>query len=130
MVSAAKLYKPKPVKTAIWILTAALVLALLMVGLEYVHFRSGLLEKFTPLYQGPAYAGLALLIMLMSNGQGWARFLLAAWLLVALVLGGPPIVALLGKNAVLGALAAGQLGLVLLGLVMLFGVRANDWYKG
>ena len=27
MVSAAKLYKPKPVKTAIWILTAALVLA-------------------------------------------------------------------------------------------------------
>lgn len=130
MVSAVKLYKPKPVKTAVNILAAALVLALVMVGLEYVHFRSGLLATFTPLHQGVTYAVLVLLIMLVSNGQGWARFLLAAWLLAALVLGGPVIMALFGKNAVLGALAAGQLVLVLIGLVMLFGPRANDWYKG
>jgi len=130
VVSAVKLYKPKPVKTAVNILTAALVLALAMVGLEYVHFHSGLLETFAPLYQGVAYGALAVLILLVSNGQGWARFLLAAWLLAALVLGGPLIVALIGKNAVLGALAAGQLVLVLLGLAMLFGGRANDWYKG
>lgn len=130
MVSAVKLYKPKPVKTAVNILAAALVLALVMVGLEYAHFHSGLLEKFTPLYQGVAYAVLAVLIMLVSHGQGWARFLLAAWLLAALALGGPTIMAVFGQNAVLGALAAGQLVLVLLGLVMLFGSRANDWYRG
>jgi len=130
VVSAVKLYKPKPVKTAVNILAAALVLALVMVGLEYVHFHSGLLEKFTPLYQGVAYGALAVLILLVSNGQGWARFLLGAWLVAALVLGGPMIMALFGKNAVLGALAAGQLVLVLLGLAMLFGGRANDWYKG
>lgn len=130
MVGEVKLYKPKPVKTAINILAAALLLALVMVGLEYVHFRSGLLETFTPLHQGVTYAVLAVLIMLVSNGQGWARFLLAAWLLAALVLGGPLIMALIGKNVVLAALAVGQLVLVLLGLAMLFGGRASDWYKG
>ncbi len=68
--------------------------------------------------------------MLVSNGQGWARFLLAAWLVAALVVGGPMIMALFAGQPVLGALAAGQLLLILIGLAMLFGPSPNDWYKG
>ncbi|MEN3974975.1 hypothetical protein [Emcibacter sp. SYSU 3D8] len=130
MSSAVKLYKPKSVRTAINILAAGLFLGLIMLGLEYAHFHSGLLETFTPLHQGIAYGALILLLLLVSNGQGWARFLLAAWLLAGVVLGGPVILALFAKYSVLAALAAGQLVLVLAGLVMLFGQRANSWYKG
>ncbi|MGE0665031.1 MAG: hypothetical protein AB7O49_00620 [Sphingomonadales bacterium] len=130
MAGAARLYKPKVVNTAVSLLGLALGLGLIMLGLEYGYLRSGLLETFTPIYQGIAYGVLIVLILLVSNGQGWARFLLAAFLLAGIVLAGPLTLALLAKNPALGALAAAQLVLILISLVILFGPRANSWYRG
>lgn len=130
MVSAVKLYKPKPVKTAVTVLAFALALALVMLGLDYASVHSGMHEKFTPLHQGIAYALLAILILLVSNGQGWARFLLGAWLLAGLALGGPLIVKLLSKYPAIGGLGAAQLVLVMIALLILFSGRANAWYRG
>ncbi len=71
-----------------------------------------------------------MLILLVSGGQGWARFLLGAWLLAGLALGGPLIVKLLANYPAVAALGVAQLVLVMIGLVILFGGRANDWYRG
>jgi hypothetical protein len=87
-------------------------------------------ETFTPVYQAVAYGLLAVLILLVSNGQGWARFLLGAWLLAGLALGGPLILKLLAMYPEIGGLGLAQLVLVLAGLVILFGGRANAWYRG
>ena len=125
-----KLYKPKPVKMAGTILALALALGLVMLGLDYGSVHSGMNESFKPLHQGLAYGGLIVLMLLVTNGQGWAGFLLVLWLLAALVLGGPLIMAMFAKFPVIGALGAAQLVLVLIGLAVLFGPRANAWYRG
>ncbi len=41
MGSAVRLYKPKPVKTAVTLLGIALALALVMLGLDYASMHSG-----------------------------------------------------------------------------------------
>jgi hypothetical protein len=125
-----RLYKPKPVSTGSVILSLALVAGLAMVVLERTYYHSGLLDAFTLPLEIVVYGALALLIVLISSGQGWARFVLGALLLVGLVLGVPVILKALPVNAVLGGLGIAQIALVLLALLLLFGGRANAWYRG
>jgi hypothetical protein len=125
-----RLYKPKPVSTGSVILSLALVAGLAMVVLERTYYHSGLLDAFTLPLEIVVYGALALLIVLISSGQGWARFVLGALLLAGLVLGVPVILKALPVNAVLGGLGIAQIALVVLALLLLFGGRANAWYRG
>ncbi len=101
-----------------------------MVVPERVYYHSGLLDAFTLPMQGGVYGGLALLIILISSGQGWARFVLGVLLLAGLGLGLPVILKAFPDNAALAGLGIGQLVLIAIALALLFGDRANAWYRG
>jgi hypothetical protein len=124
------LYRPKSVGLTMNLFSLAILLGLIMTGLDFPHYHS-VMPEWLPIGTRAIVCGVILLgMLLVSRRMGWARYLLVLLYAAALFWGGKIALGMMNREMVLAGLAFAQLALLGIGLAVLFQTRANTWFKG